>query len=107
MSKDLTEALRAIMESSPPAAPYAPKERGSAPKEKSAAALPSVKKGSGGGIASPLVETAYADRLYWPDVNLTSTDGMITFVVQGGVKEISFLDANSASVVMQYKQPTP
>lgn len=59
---------------------------------------------TGGGIASPLTETNYSDRTYWTDVNITSTDGFITFV-HSPIKQMSFTDANGDNVVIDYKSP--
>lgn len=107
MSKDLTDALRALMEGDPntnviPAA----KARGAAPAVTSAAPLPgAAKSGSGSGIASPLVETAYAARQWWSEKQLTTTDGLVTFVIKP-VKEVTFQDQAATEIKLQFKAPT-
>lgn len=104
MSKDLTEALRKLTEDQiREDKSRALATRGQAPAVTSAALL------AGGGaksasIASPLVETAYADRTWHSDVTLNSSDGIFTLVIKP-VKKVFFKDANSADVVMEYKSP--
>ena len=58
----------------------------------------------GGGIASPLTETSYAAREYWPVEVLTSSDGLLTFRVKP-IKKIVQTDASSVEVVQQFAQP--
>lgn len=60
--------------------------------------------GAGGGIASPLTETAYGDRAYWPETVLTSSDGLLSFKVRP-IKSIKQRDANNAEVIQQFAQP--
>lgn len=56
----------------------------------------------GGSIASPLTETAYADRTFWTQKTLLSSDGI--FVLKWTpIKSVKFTDANSSEVVMNYK----
>ena len=77
------------------------KTRGAAPEVKASALL----GGSGsGGIASPLVETAYANRTFHSTVNITSTDGLFTLKIKP-VKEIKFLDSNLRPVTIEFKSP--
>lgn len=106
MSKDLTEAMRAIMEGDQTPAPYEPKARGIVPKEKSAAALsqPPGKASEGGSIASPLTETAFADRTFHPQTVLTTPDGFMALIIKP-VNKITFTDANSSVVEIVYKAP--
>lgn len=109
MAKDLTEALRQLTEGGagqtsrtdktlPPAAIKSDilPRTGSSP--------PIVKSYGGESIASPLTETAYADRTYHASKTITSSDGLITWVVDP-IKEVSFKDANDASVKIIYKSP--
>lgn len=103
MSKDLTEALRALTENAPAPEPYEPKARGLAPKVKSAAAL-TLSGSSDGGIASPLTETAHADRTYHAQTILTTTDGFLSIVLRP-INKVKFTDANGATVEMIYKAP--
>ncbi len=56
----------------------------------------------GGGIASPLTETAYAGRTWHPAQTLTSTDGVFTFAVRF-IKTIGMTDANGAPVSLEFK----
>ncbi|ODU49079.1 MAG: hypothetical protein ABS92_06810 [Thiobacillus sp. SCN 63-374] len=56
----------------------------------------------GGGIASPLVETAYASRSWHPAQTLTSTDGVFTFSVRF-IKTLGMTDANGAGVALEFK----
>ena len=101
-AKDLTEALDKLIRPAPtrPPAPSM-KARGAAPKVKASALL----GGSGsGGIASPLVETAYANRTFHSTVNITSTDGLFTLKIKP-VKEIKFLDSNRRPVTIEFKSP--
>ena len=107
MSKDLTDALRALMEgdANTNVIPSA-KARGAYPAVTSSAPLPgAAKSGSGAGIASPLVETSYAARQWWSDTQMTTTDGLVTFVVKP-VKEITFLDQAATEIKLQFKAPT-
>ena len=57
---------------------------------------------AGGGIASPLTETAYADRTVYSDKFVSSSDGV--FMIQC-LKSVRFLDANNAEVVLEFKGP--
>lgn len=61
--------------------------------------------GSGSGIASPLTETAFANRTHWANISITSTDGLIT-IVMAPIKQMSFTDANNVPLIIDYKQPT-
>lgn len=58
----------------------------------------------GGGIASPLVETDYNAREWWPEKTVTSVDGLLSFRIRP-IKEITQQDANSATVKQQYAEP--
>ena len=102
-AKDLTEALDKLIKagSVAPAEVPAMKTRGAAPEVKASALL----GGSGsGGIASPLVETAYANRTFHATVNIASTDGLFTLKIKP-VKEIKFLDSNLRPVTIEFKSP--
>ncbi len=59
-----------------------------------------------GNIASPLTETDYADREFFGDHTMTTTDGVFTFV-WNPIKTTKFLDANDKAVVIEYKEPPP
>jgi len=104
--KDLTEALRALMESGQAAAPDAPpamKTRGAAGVSRASALLGGTDSTSG--IASPLVETAYADRTFHANTTITSSDGLFTLIIKP-VKTIKFKDAASRDVTIEFKAPT-
>lgn len=103
MSKDLTEALRALTEQSAGEnKPQPLANRGGAPAVTSAALL----GGSGAktGIASPLVETAYSAREFHDPTTITSTDGLFTLRIKP-VKKIYMKDAGAADVVLEFKAP--
>lgn len=105
MSKDLTEALRLLTGVDPNSLTNSPeplKDRVAAAKQK--VSTLNTAKGSVSGIASHLVETAYADRTWHSDKTINSTDGIFTLVIKP-VKKVFFKDANSADVVMEYKSP--
>lgn len=65
---------------------------------------PVIRPSSGGSISSPLKETVYTDRTFWPAKNVTSTDGVFT-VSWKPIRVVKFLDAASNPVVMEYKEP--
>lgn len=65
---------------------------------------PAVNPGAGGGIASPLVETDYSTRLYWPARVGTTVDGLISFLIRP-IKEVTQQDANSVVVKQQFAEP--
>lgn len=101
MSKDLTEALRALTESaSSTNNPVPMKVRGAASAVKSSAPLAGSATGTGG-IASPLTETAFTDREYWTG-GYTTTDGLF---VLPAIKKLSVKDANEAPVVVYFAEP--
>lgn len=57
--------------------------------------------GTGGGIASPLTESAASAREYWPS-GLTSSDGLF---VLPAIKKLVMTDVNGAEVVIQLANP--
>lgn len=59
------------------------------------------KGGSGGGIDSPLTETAYADRT-WFSAGIKSTDGLFTLPA---IKSIKMTDAGNNEVILNFKAP--
>ena len=108
MAKDLTAAWAALSEgvgatsrqdTRLPAAPALPAIPG-----RSGSAGPNAASGSGGGIASPLVETAYASRTWHAERTVTSPDGLFSLRVKY-IASINFLDANNNPVQIQYKAP--
>lgn len=104
MGKDLTEALQALTEKAPnqtsrvdkalPARPNPP-----AIPARSGSAGPVATPGAG--IASPLTETAFADREFYA-TGWKTTDSLFTLPA---IKKIKFLDANSQEVVFDFKSP--
>lgn len=56
----------------------------------------------GGGIASPVTETSYATREYWPG-GIPSTDGLLMLPA---IKKVVMADANSAAATFEYAEPT-
>lgn len=101
MSKDLTEALRALTEGSGTKdKPEPMKTRGAAASVKASVPLAGSVSGTGG-IASPLTETAFSDREFWTG-GFTSTDGLFVFPA---IKKASFKDANDAPVVVLFAEP--
>ena len=105
MSKDLTEALRAIVEAEGLEKPVPMPVRGNASKSKSAAALYKTGKDTGGGVASPLTETAYADRTFHAEYEIYSSDGLFSLKIKP-VASMKFLDANSETVILNFKAKT-
>lgn len=65
---------------------------------------PVIPPSTGGGIASPLTETVYSDRTFWPEQTITSSDGVFT-VAWAPIRVVKFLDALDNPVVMEYKEP--
>jgi hypothetical protein len=61
---------------------------------------------TGGGIASPLIEGSAATREYFDQQLLPSTDGLV-WTRWKSVKKITMTDANSAEVVMEFKNGVP
>jgi hypothetical protein len=57
--------------------------------------------GAGGGLVSPITETNFALREYWP-VGLTSSDGLL---ILPAVKKIVATDAEGVEEVREYAQP--
>lgn len=99
MSKDITEALRALTEKASASAVKQRPARGAAPRSVSAAGMPGGS--SGAGIASPLTETA---REYWPDQTVASTDGIFTLIVKP-IKRVEFIDAAGNDAAMDFLEP--
>ena len=101
-SKDLTEALRALTEqaNNRPSVQDAMNARGATGRSVASALLDGG--GNGGGIASPLTETNYADRTWHPERTITSTDGVWALKIKP-LKSIKFNDAVAAEVVFNLK----
>jgi len=102
MSKDLTEALRALTEGGEgKPKPEPMKTRGAASMVKSSAPLAGSVGGTGG-IASPLTEESFAAREFW-DGGYTTTDGLF---VLPAIKKMVVNDANDAEVIINFAEPT-
>lgn len=57
------------------------------------------------GIASPISETKYADRVFYPASTITSTDGIFTIEIKR-VKTLQMVDAKSRSVILEFADKT-
>ena len=107
MAKDLTDALRLLTEG---ASGQTSRVDKTLPDSRVAPAIPARSGASGpksvnsGSIASPLTETAHADRTYHAAQTITSTDGLLTWVVDP-INEVSFTDASGAPVKIIYAAP--
>jgi len=109
MAKDLTAALARLTEEAAGTTTLSAK---ALPGAKTATEIP-PRVGSaspkyatgGGGIASPLTETAYANRTYHAAKTITSTDGLLTWQVDP-IHHIFFTDNNNSPVEIIYKEPT-
>jgi hypothetical protein len=67
---------------------------------------PTSSGGTGAGIASPLTETSYTAREYWPEQTLLSSDGLLSFKVKP-IKKIVQTDASTTpqEVVQLFAEP--
>jgi len=107
MSKDLTDALRALTDQSANAPIEKPQPRGAARRVVGAAPPPGAASGGGGteAIASPITEVSYASRQYYTQTRtITSPDGFAQIVIRP-LRSVSFLDANDNPVEMIYQAP--
>jgi hypothetical protein len=108
VAKDLTEALRQLTEGG---AGQTSRVDKTLPASNAAPAIPArsgssgPKSRSGGSIASPLTETAYASRTYHSPMTITSTDGLLTWEVDP-IKKVFFTDASTNAVEIEYAAPT-
>ena len=66
---------------------------------------PPTSNTGGGGIASPLVESDFAERIYWAEHSELSPDGLFSYTYTP-IREITQLDANSLEVKQQFAEPT-
>ncbi|MCK9386123.1 MAG: hypothetical protein M0Q15_16050 [Nevskia sp.] len=57
-----------------------------------------------GGIASPLTETLFADRSYYTEVVVASSDGIFTMRYKP-IKDMKFKDGADNEVVFVFKEP--
>lgn len=83
-----------------------PTERAPLPAVNAAAyprAAEPVAGSDGEGVASPLIENELL-REYWPETNITSSDGLFVIVYQP-YKARVFIDALGRAIRMEYPQP--
>lgn len=109
-ARDLTEALDTLVrrklngsdnsDNSIPAA----KDRGGSPPQTSSQ-LDAAGKGGGSkqGINSPLTETVWADREFFEDTLISSTDGIFVLRI-AQIRTQKFTDAAGENVVFNYKE---
>lgn len=101
-SKDLSDALRKLMESQPTQGQPEPMPvRGGVSSSKSAAPLGGGGKSASGGIASPLVELSSSTREYY-STGWKTTDGLFSFPA---LKKVVMTDANDNTVVFEFAAP--
>ncbi|WP_073267447.1 hypothetical protein [Phytopseudomonas punonensis] len=78
--------------------------RGGLPAQRGSGAYVAPPANTGGGIASPLTETANT-RTFHESVIRTSMDGAVFFEVRAA-KTVTMTDANGAEVIMEYANVT-
>jgi len=104
MAKDLTADLdslmRALRDQDDNAPLPAPKARGAFPST-SASGVEAAPKSTGGGAVGDLTETAYADRTFWSDLVLTSSDGIFSLQIKQ-LKRIQMTDSNGQLVALSF-----
>lgn len=110
MAKDLTEALHQLTQE---AAGSTTRENTRLPASRTPSTIPirtgvsgpvATAAAAGGGINSPLTETAVANRVYWSNKTLTSSDGLFTLVIKP-IKKIAMTDASAAAVDLFFANP--
>jgi len=103
MSKDLTDALRKLTEKPKSAPNVVPRPRGAAPRVVAVGTPPAAPAGGeGGGIASPLTETA---RTHYAERAVASTDGLFSVRITP-IRSLTMLDADENIVVLNFLDPT-
>ena len=70
------------------------------------ASAPVALSSSGGGIASPLTETAYADRTWWASRTTSTPDGLLQ-EAWAPLKTLKMTDANSDVVDFGFADAPP
>lgn len=101
MSKDLTEALDALMRQQRQQRPKPPTPRGGAAPQISSGVPGGASGEPGDGVASPLVEQDSASREYYQD-GWQTTDGLFTLPA---IKRAFFVDANGRPVEFHFGAP--
>lgn len=110
MSRDLTDALDALMQSgNDGATPMpAPKPRGAKSRVTAAGVDAPVQASSGdsggAGAIGDYTETAYADRQYYTEKELDTTDGVFCFKIKP-IKLIKMKDKDNLVVTLGFKSP--
>lgn len=67
---------------------------------------PAAKGGTGGGVASPFTEQSYAEREWYEEKTIYSSDGLLSFRVKA-IKKLRQTDADDGEVLQLFKEPTP
>ena len=76
--------------------------RGALPGKKAVALYARPATTGSGGVASPLTETSYASRTWWPN-GQPSSDGIFEFPAQ---RRVTMTDSNDVTVIFEYAEPT-
>ena len=104
-SRDLTEALEQLTGTSRYGGQTLPDAPARGAKPAQASSAKNLGSASGGGLASPLTETAYSAREWHPARYVTSSDGIFRLQIRA-VKKISFTDAGGNSADLIFKDKT-
>lgn len=110
MPKNLNDSISALTSNSAGQTSHAPRVLPPAPQPapipaRTGKSTPSSSSASAGGIASPLTETAYADREWHAEQTISSSDGMFNIRVKP-IKTLKFTDANGAPVALEFAAKT-
>lgn len=109
MPKNLNDSISALTSNSAGQTSHAPRVLPPAPQPapipaRTGQSTPSSSSSaSAGGIASPLTETAYADREWYVEQTISSSDGMFNIRIKP-IKSLKFTDANHATVVLEFAE---
>lgn len=102
MSKDLTDALRKLMEGGSKPATDKPQPRGSARRVVAAAQPAGASGGGGGATMTDLTEVSTSTREYWPG-GWRTTDGLFEFPA---IKKVVFTDADDNPISFNFASPS-
>ena len=102
------DLVRLVDQGRRPDKTLAPRAQATALPATAGSARPSQPGGAGlAGIASPLTEPDYTTRTWHAARDISTTDGIFTFVVED-LATIDMLDANGGAVAMQFAAvPSP
>lgn len=78
--------------------------RGGRPAARGVADYKPPASGGGGGVASPLQEQAYTDRVFFDPQLIESSDGLFTLRLEP-LEKLVMRDANNAEAVFLFKEP--